>query len=250
MKDGGRMPEMVFDVIVIGAGPTGENVADRAVKGGLTAAIVESRLVGGECSYYACIPSKVLLRSPAALAAAGRVDGAKQAITGTLDSAAILARRTRFADSWKDDSQLEWLKNAKVSLFRGQGRLAGERVVEVLAHDGSATRLSARHAVVISTGTDPLLPSIPGLVDASPWTNREATRADRIPPRLAVLGGGPVACELAQAFRSLGTREVTILDRAERLLPRFEPFVGDTIAGALRELGIAVHTSTTVTRVQ
>ena len=244
------MPETLFDVIVIGAGPTGENVADRAVKGGLTAAIVESRLVGGECSYYACIPSKVLLRSPAALAAAGRVDGAKQAITGTLDSAAILARRTRFADSWKDDSQLEWLKNAKVSLFRGQGRLAGERVVEVLAHDGSATRLSARHAVVISTGTDPLLPSIPGLADASPWTNREATRADRIPPRLAVLGGGPVACELAQAFRSLGTREVTILDRAERLLPRFEPFVGDTIAGALRELGIAVHTSTNVTRVQ
>src|SRR5580704_14131736 len=248
--NGGGMSDSLFDVIVLGAGPTGENVADRAVKGGLTAAIVESYLVGGECSYYACIPSKVLLRSSAALEAARRVEGAKQAITGPLNASAALARRTSFTASWRDEGQVEWLKNAHVTLLRGHARLVGERMVEVRATDGSLTRLSARHAVVIATGTAPMLPSIPGLAEASPWTNREATRADRIPPRLAVLGGGPVACELAQAFRSLGTREVTILDRAERLLPRFEPFVGDTIAGALRELGIAVHTSTNVTRVQ
>jgi len=239
------MSDTLFDVIVLGAGPTGENVADRAVKGGLTAAIVESNLVGGECSYAACIPSKVLLRSAAALEAARRVDGAKQAITGTLDASSVLARRTRFTESWKDASQVEWLKSANVTLVRGHGRLAGERVVDV---DG--TRITARHAVVICTGTDPMLPSIPGLAEASPWTNREATRADRVPPRLVVLGGGPVACELAQAFRSLGTKEVTLLDRAHRPLERFEPFVSDKIAAKFSDLGICVHSSVNVTRVQ
>src|ERR1700735_839695 len=127
--------ETAFDVIVIGAGPTGENVADRAVKGGLTAAIVESYLVGGECSYTACIPSKVLLRSSAAVEAARRVDGAKQAITGPLDSSAVLARRTRFTNSWRDDSQVQWLNTAGITLVRGHGRLAGERVVEVRTAD-------------------------------------------------------------------------------------------------------------------
>lgn len=239
------MRETEFDVVVIGAGPTGENVADRAVKGGLTAAIVESNLVGGECSYFACIPSKALLRSSAALDAARRVDGAKQAIAGRVDPAAVFARRTRFVNSWNDHSQVEWLENAKVALFRGPGRLTGERIVEV---DG--TRLTARHAVAICTGTAPLLPPVPGLADASPWTNREATRADRVPPRLAVLGGGPVGCELAQAFHSLGSKQVTILDRAAHLLERFEPFVGETVAGAFRDLGIDVHTAANVTRIQ
>jgi len=196
------------------------------------------------------MPSKVLLRSSAALEAARRVDGARQAITASLDASAVLARRTRFTDSWKDDSQVEWLKSAKVTLVRGHGRLAGERMVEVRAGDGSVTRLTARHAVVICTGTDPLLPPIPGLAEAAPWTNREATRTDRIPPRLAVLGGGPVACELGQAFRSLGSKEVTLLDRADRLLARFEPFVGDRIAAKFRDLGISVRTSVNVTRVQ
>jgi pyruvate/2-oxoglutarate dehydrogenase complex dihydrolipoamide dehydrogenase (E3) component len=244
------MPETLFDVIVIGAGPTGENVADRAVKGGLTAAIVESNLAGGECSYSACIPSKVLLRSGVALEAARRVNGAKQAITGSLDASAVLARRTLFTESWKDDSQVEWLKGAKVTLVRGHARLSGERIVEVRAPDGSVTRLTARHAVAICTGTHPMVPVIPGLAEAAPWTNREATRADRIPPRLAVLGGGPVACELGQAFHSLGTREVTLLDRAERLLERFEPFVGDKVATKFRDLGISVRSSVNVTRVQ
>jgi dihydrolipoamide dehydrogenase len=244
------MSETLFDVIVIGAGPTGENVADRAVKGGLTAAIVESNLVGGECSYWACIPSKVLLRSSAALEAARRVDGAKQAITSSLDASAVLARRTVFTDSWNDSSQVEWLKNAHVTLIRGRGRLAGERVVEVKSVDGGAERLTALHAVVICTGTRPLVPAIPGLAEASPWTNREATRADRIPPRLAVLGGGPVASELAQAFRSLGAKQVTLLNQGDRLLERFEPFVSEKISAKFCELGISVHTSVNVTRVQ
>jgi pyruvate/2-oxoglutarate dehydrogenase complex dihydrolipoamide dehydrogenase (E3) component len=244
------MPETLFDVIVIGAGPTGENVADRAVKGGLTAAIVEVNLAGGECSYWACTPSKVLLRSSVALQAARRVDGAKQAITGPIDASAVLARRTVFTDSWKDDSQVEWIKSANVAFVRGHGRLAGERIVEVRAADGSITRLTARHAVAICTGTNPMLPPIPGLAEAAPWTNRDATRTDRIPPRLAVLGGGPVACELGQAFHYLGTREVTLLDRADRLLERFEPFVGEKVAAKFRDLGISVHSSTNVTHIQ
>lgn len=242
--------ETLFDVVVIGAGPTGENVADYAVKGGLSAAIVESYLVGGECSYVACIPSKVLLRSSAAVEAARRVDGAKQAITGTLDAKAVLARRTYFTNSWHDDGQVEWLKNESITLFRGRGRLAGERMVDVHAPDGSVTRLSARHAVAICTGTNPMLPPIPGLAEASPWTNREATRADRIPPRLVVLGGGPVGCELGQAFHSLGSKQVTLLDRAERLLSHFEPCASETIAAALGKLGISVHTSANTTRVE
>ena len=250
------MGETLFDVIVIGAGPTGENVADRAVKGGLTAAIIESNLVGGECTYAACIPSKALLRSSAALEAARRVDGAKQAVTGELDASAVFARRTRFTSNWRDDGQVEWVKNAGITLLRGHGRIAGERTVEVRSNvdasssDGAVTRFTARHAVVICTGTDPALPPILGLAEASPWTNREATRADRVPPRLAVLGGGPVACELAQAWRSLGTKEVTILARAGRLLERMEPFVGDQVATAFRAIGISVHTEVNVTRVQ
>ncbi len=244
------MSETLFDVIVIGAGPTGENVADRAVKGGLTAAIVESNLVGGECTFAACIPSKALLRSSAALEAARRVDGAKQAVTGLLDPLAVLRRRTHFTNSWHDDGQVEWLRNAKVELLRGQGRLAGERVVEVAGADASIIRLTARHAVAICTGTGPMLPPIPGLSEASPWTNREATRAARIPPRLVVLGGGPVACELAQVFHSLGAREVTILNRGDRLLERFEPFVSEKTAARFGELGISVHKAASVTRVQ
>lgn len=244
------MRESSFDAIVIGAGPTGENVAQRAVKAGLSVAIVESGLVGGECSYYACIPSKALLRSSAALEAARHVEGAKQAITGPIDASAVLARRTRLVKNWTDGDQAEWLKKTGITLLRGRGRIAGERVVEVRAKDGTVSSFRARHAVAICTGTDPDLPPITGLAEASPWTNREATRADRVPPRLAVLGGGPVGCELAQAWRSLGTREVTILERSDRLLERMEPFIGDQIAAAFRAIGITVHTEANVTGVQ
>jgi dihydrolipoamide dehydrogenase len=242
--------ETHFDVIVIGSGPAGENVADRAVKGGLTAAIIESKLVGGECSYSACMPSKALLRSSAAVEAARRVDGAKQAITGKIDTEAVFARRNLFASNWDDTGQVEWLKNAHVTLLRGQGRIAGERMVDMESSGGAVTRLTARHAVAICTGTDPALPPIPGLAEASPWTNREAMRADRVPPRLVVLGGGPVGCELAQAFRSLGSKEVTLLSDADRLLERMELFVSDAIGVAFRDIGIVVRTGVKTTRIE
>jgi pyruvate/2-oxoglutarate dehydrogenase complex dihydrolipoamide dehydrogenase (E3) component len=243
------MPEATFDVVVIGAGSTGENVADRVVKGGLTAAIVESGLVGGECSYAACMPSKALLRGGVVLEAARRVDGARQAITGKLDSAAVLARRTRFTNNWNDESQVQWLARTGIALFRGHGRLASERKVEVKSSDGSITLLTAQHAVAVCSGSDPAMPPIPGLKEAAPWTNREATRANHVPPRLAILGGGVVACEMAVAWHSLES-EVTILERGQRLLERMEPFVGDRIASALKDRGVRVYTGVNVTRVE
>jgi pyruvate/2-oxoglutarate dehydrogenase complex dihydrolipoamide dehydrogenase (E3) component len=244
------MSEVACDVVVIGAGTAGENVAGRVVKGGLRVVVVESELVGGSCSYSACMPSKALLRSPSVLEAARAVDGARQAATGDLDARAVLERRTRFTHGWRDDAQVQWLREAGIDLVRGHGRLAGERQVEVESSAGDTMLLTARHAVVVCTGSDPSIPPIAGLAEASPWTNREATGASMAPARLAILGGGPVGCEMATAWRALGSKQVTVIQRGGRLLNRLEPFVGDRIAGALREQGIAVLTGRTLRRVQ
>jgi len=242
------MATRTYDVIVIGAGPTGENVADRAVRGGLSAVVVEAELVGGECSYWACMPSKALLRSPQALAAAQAVGGARQGAVGPLDVAATLARRDAFASHWKDDGQVRWLDGAHIDLVRGHGRLTGERQVAVTAADGSIVELTARHAVVIATGTRAALPPIPGLTDVRPWTSRAATSATAAPRRLLILGGGVVACEMATAWRALGTAEVTVLQRAARLIPGTEPFAGEMLAASFEAKGIAVRLNTETTR--
>jgi len=248
------------DTVVIGAGPVGENVADRLRRGGLSVTIVESHLVGGECSFAACIPSKALLRPAAAVDAARSVDGARQAVAGELDAVAVAARRTGFTHGWDDSGQREWLDGAGIDLVRGHGRLVAPGVVEVApthggdAGDGTTTtdpvRLRARHAVVVATGTAPLLPPIPGLAEATPWTNREATRADVAPRRLVVLGGGPVACELATAWRSLGSDEVTVVERGDRVLGRVEPFAAEAVAAGLRHQGIAVCTGVSAVAVE
>lgn len=229
-----------YDVIVIGAGPVGENVADRAVQGGLTAVIVEAELVGGECSYWACMPSKALLRSGAVLRAAQAVDGAKQAVTGGLDVAAVLRRRNRMVHDWDDASQVKWLAGAGIDLVRGHGALTGEKTVEVTADDGTTTQLVARHAVAVCTGTAALLPDIPGLRDIAPWTSREASAAQSAPGSLAILGGGVVAVEMATAYASFGTR-VTVLARSG-VLTNEEPFAGELVTASLRELGADVRT--------
>jgi dihydrolipoamide dehydrogenase len=184
------MDTTTYDVIIIGAGPVGENIADRVVQGGLSAAIVERELVGGECSYWACMPTKALLRSGAALRAARQVPGAREAVTGGLDVAAVLGRRDSFASNWKDDEQVPWLGQAGISLYRGQGRISSARVVEVTGEDGATTSLTARHAVVIATGSGALDPDIDGLREAAPWTSREAAAASAVPGRLAIIGGG------------------------------------------------------------
>ncbi|GAA2533025.1 dihydrolipoyl dehydrogenase family protein [Winogradskya humida] len=231
-----------YDVIVLGAGPVGENVADRVVQGGLTAVLIEHELVGGECSYWACMPSKALLRPAQALRAAQHVGGAAQAVTGRLDVEAVLARRDTFTSNWKDDGQVKWVEGAGIGLIRGHGRLSGIKQVTVTAKDGTETVVTARHAVVVATGSDALLPPIPGLDDADPWTSREATSAKTVPASLAVIGGGVVGVEMATAYASFGTT-VTLVSRGG-LLAGSEPFAGEKVAAALREQGVTVLLNT------
>jgi pyruvate/2-oxoglutarate dehydrogenase complex dihydrolipoamide dehydrogenase (E3) component len=229
------MAGTTYDVIVIGAGPTGENVADRAVRGGLTAAIAESELVGGECSYWACMPSKALLRPVAAVADAGRVRGVAGA---RLEPAEVLARRDSFAHEWNDDGQVEWVKNGGIDLFRGPGRIAGERRVKV-----GDVELAARQAVVVCTGSRAVVP--PALAGVNPWTSREGTSAHAVPGRLAIVGGGVVGCELATAWQALGA-QVTLLSLGA-LLERLPAFAGDLVAQGLRAAGADVRTGVGVT---
>jgi pyruvate/2-oxoglutarate dehydrogenase complex dihydrolipoamide dehydrogenase (E3) component len=224
-----------YDVVVIGAGPTGENVADRAIRGGLTAAIVEGELVGGECSYWACMPSKAMLRPTAAVAEAGALRGVAGA---RLNPAEVLARRDSFTHGWKDDGQVEWLNGAKIVLFRGHGRIVGERLVQV-----GDSLLQARQAVVIATGTRAVVPDV--LAGVNPWTSREATSAHAVPGRLVIVGGGVVGCEMAAAWSALGA-DVTLVSTG-RLLSRLPDFAGDLVAAGLRDAGVDVRVGVGVT---
>jgi len=225
--------ERSFDVVVIGAGPAGEVVAGRLGEAGVEVALVEQHLVGGECSYYACMPSKSLLRPAELLAEVGRVPGVQ---AQGLDIGAVLARRDEVIHDRDDSSQVPWLDERGVTLVRGHGRLEGERRVRV-----EDDVLAARRAVVVATGSGPAMPPIPGLVEARPWGNREATTAKEPPESLVILGGGVVGVELAQAWSSLGTR-VVLLEGAPRVIVREEPFASAEVAAALLEAGVEVRT--------
>ncbi len=230
-----------FDVIVIGGGPVGENAAARTAAGGLRTALVEAERVGGECSYWACMPSKALLRPGHALAAARRVPGVP--VGDRLDPAAVLKRRNSFTSDWDDSGQVGWAEGAGLTVVRGRGRLAGERRVDV---DGRV--LTAAKAVVVCTGSVPRIPSLPGLPDVPYWTSREATSAQEVPTSLVVLGGGVVGVEMAQAWARLGS-DVTLVVSGERPLPKFEAFAGDLVAEGLREDGVRVVTGVRATGV-
>ncbi|MFI7325331.1 dihydrolipoyl dehydrogenase family protein [Streptomyces rubiginosohelvolus] len=247
MTDAGKISEgSPYDVVVIGAGPVGENVADRARAAGLTTAVVESELVGGECSYWACMPSKALLRPVVARADARRVPGLSAAVQGPLDVGAVLAKRDEETSHWKDDGQVTWLESVGADVYRGTGRLTGPREVTVTAPDGTEHRLTARHAVALSTGTRAVVPALPGIEEARPWTSREATSAKEAPARLVVVGGGVVGVEMATAWQALGS-EVTLLIRGGGLLPKMEPFAGELVADALTEAGATIRTGVSVT---
>ncbi|MEU4246808.1 NAD(P)/FAD-dependent oxidoreductase [Amycolatopsis sp. NPDC026612] len=236
------MAAQTFDVVVIGAGPVGEVAAERAARGGLKVALVEHERFGGECSYWACIPSKALLRPGNLLAAAKRVPGIP--VGDRLDPAAVFARRDWFTGKGDDSGQVDWARGAGIEPVRGHGVLTGEREVTV---DGDRV-LTARHAVIVCTGSVPSKPSIPGLDTIRPWGSREATSASSVPARLGVLGGGVVGVEMAQAFAWLGS-EVHLVITGERPLPRNAGFAGDLVLAGLREAGVEVHTDSGVSQV-
>jgi pyruvate/2-oxoglutarate dehydrogenase complex dihydrolipoamide dehydrogenase (E3) component len=234
-----------FDVVVLGAGPIGQNAAERARAAGLSVALVERELVGGECSYWACVPSKALLRPVIALSDARRVDGAREAITGSINTAGVFGRRNRYVSNWDDSGQADWVNGIGATLVRGHGRLVGPRRVAVTTPGGDEVALTARHAVVVCTGSRPALPDLPGLAEARPWTNRQATDSSYVPERLAVVGGGGVGVEMATAWQGLGSK-VTLLARGYDLLPRMEPFVGELIARGLSDAGVDVRVGVSV----
>ncbi|HET6503603.1 MAG TPA: NAD(P)/FAD-dependent oxidoreductase [Amycolatopsis sp.] len=228
------MTEQSFDVIVIGAGPVGENAADRTARAGLSTALVEHQRFGGECSYWACVPSKALLRPGNVLAAAKRVPGVP--VGESLDAAAVFKRRDYFTDKGDDSGQVAWVRGAGIEAVRGQARITGEREITV---DGERV-LRARHAVVVCTGSVPRTPEIPGLADVPTWTSRDATSASEVPARLAVLGGGVVGVEMAQAWATFGA-EVHLIVTGPRPLPRYPDFAGDAVAGGLSAAGVELH---------
>jgi dihydrolipoamide dehydrogenase len=239
-----------YDVIVIGAGPVGQNVADRARAANLRVAVVERELVGGECSYWACVPSKALLRPVIAVSDARRVDGAREAVTGPLAVAGVFGRRNRYVSDWDDTGQADaYVRGIGADLTRGQGRLQGPRRVAVTTPDGAVVTLTARHAVAICIGSGASLPDMPGITEANPWTNRRGTDSSAVPDRLAVVGGGGVAVELATAWQGLGS-SVTLLARRSGLLPRMEPFVGEFVGRGLAEAGVDVRVGVAVTELR
>ncbi|WAJ45306.1 NAD(P)/FAD-dependent oxidoreductase [Mycobacterium sp. Aquia_216] len=237
--------DRIYDVVVVGAGPVGINAAGRVRAGGLSVALIERELVGGECRHWGCIPSKALLRPVLALADARRVEGSREAVTGSVSASGVFARRDRYVTNWDDTPMADAVAGMGVDLFRGHGRLDGPCRVGVTTFDGAVLGLTARHGVMICTGSSAMVPDVPGVAEAKPWTNRRATDSSSVPRRLAIVGSGGVATEMATAWQGLGSA-VTLLSRGASLLPRMEPFVGEYVARGLTEAGVDIRTRVSV----
>lgn len=240
-----------WDVIVIGGGPAGENAADYAIRGSdRTAVIVESELVGGECSYWACMPSKALLRPIEVLESARHLPGlvGRTSARG-IDVRGLLGRRDSFTSHLDDSGQVKWANDAGIDVVRGVGRLRGPRTVEVAAGDDPPRMLHARQAVVLATGTSATVPDLPGLAEALPWTSRDVTNLHQVPRRVAIIGGGVVACEAATWLLGMGVEELTVIDPGERLLGRAEPFAGELVRQSLKDRGARIILGSAVTAV-
>lgn len=237
--------ERTYDVVVVGGGPVGENAAQYAVEGtSMTAAIVEGELLGGECSYWACMPSKALLRPVAVADVTADLPGVS---TAHVAPKALLERRDTWVSHYDDAGQVSWAEGAGLDVVRGHGRLDGERTVRVTGHDGGEVVLHARQAVVVATGSTAHVPAT--YADVRAWDSRDATGVVEVPERLAIVGGGVVACEAALWMSALGS-SVTLLVRGSRLLARTEPFAGEAVLAGLRERGVDVRLGTEVESVR
>ncbi|HLT31884.1 MAG TPA: NAD(P)/FAD-dependent oxidoreductase [Myxococcaceae bacterium] len=243
------MSQTRWDVVVIGGGPTGEVAAGECARRGLSVALVESALLGGACSYYACMPSKALLRPVQLLAELRRLPGLRDSAPPVPEAREVFRFRDEAASNYDDSGQKKWARKAGVTVLRGRGRIVGEREVEVVPGQGAPVRHRAVKAVIVATGSRPNVPDIEGLRAADPWTNREGTAASEVPEHLAVIGGGPVGCELSQAWSGLGAR-VTLLVRGDGLAPSMEPFVNELLLKTFAKQGPDVRLNTEVSRVE
>jgi pyruvate/2-oxoglutarate dehydrogenase complex dihydrolipoamide dehydrogenase (E3) component len=243
------MPGTEVDVVVIGMGPGGEDVGARLARAGLDVVGVDGRLVGGECPYYACVPTKAMIRAADAIEEARRIPQLAGAADVAPDWSKVATRiRDEVTDNWDDRAAVERFEEAGGKFVRGWGRLTGPREVTVARPDSTEEVFTARRGVVLNTGTDPAVPPIDGLAETPYWTNRDAVTVGEVPGSLVVLGGGPVGCEFAQVFSRFGAA-VTIVQHADRLVPADEPEAGELLAAAFQAEGITVRTGLSAARV-
>lgn len=243
------LPTKNFDVICIGSGWAGRVAAARVVKAGLSAVIVENELVGGDCPFWACVPSKALLRPEVAFDDAKAVSGVRERIDASkgLDVQSVFARRDMYTAGWDDSKVLiPLVESSGTVIVRGTGTVVGEKRVAVESYSGEKAELEARHAVIVCTGSEAAMPNVPGLAETDPWGPRQATSSDTVPDHLIILGAGAVGCEMATIFASLGSK-ISIICSSGEILPKFDPEAGELVRKNMEKFGLTVYKSVTAT---